>query len=101
MKLLASLVAVGAVSLTASVALAAEYVCAVRHEPNTSGLGSGGSLYVTTYTGANCTGTFVDSWLICTTGATYAQCATSYFQYTPDQLMTHFRILTDYATTSR
>src|SRR5262245_61282376 len=60
----------------------ADYVCFVIHRPATYssavGYGTEGSLHVSLYTGPSCTGTFVNQYTLCSTGAaTGGACATA------------------------
>lgn len=78
-----------AASVLWSGAAHAEYLCSVDFTPlDTLGKGSSGYIQFTTYTGQDCTGTFLSSWNVCTTGATSSGCiANSSFYYTSSELL--------------
>lgn len=58
----------------------AGYVCSVTVQPSNSSsiYGSSGSVWFTEYTGAACTGSFIATRRMCTSGATSTACPTNY-----------------------
>ena len=47
----------------------AEYICRWNWVPSSGGLGSSGYIQMTDYTGPSCTGTFLKTWVMCSSGA--------------------------------
>jgi hypothetical protein len=74
-KVLVAMSAFGAVALGAGTA-AADYPCSVEYYAGPSTVwGNEGSIYFAVYTGKNCTGTFVKSYALCSSGASSSSCA--------------------------
>jgi hypothetical protein len=68
----------------AGVASASE-VCDLFYLPSSSTLGSYGYIYFTLFTGANCSGSFVGEYWLCSSNATSQVCAsTSSYSFTSD-----------------
>jgi hypothetical protein len=88
-KALAGLVTFTGVALTADVASAAyEHVCYVMHNPSPSSPGTAGYLAFSVFTGPNCTGTYVNTYYLCSSGATFSGCSTTQ-RYSEAALLTH------------
>src|SRR4051794_20307334 len=69
-----TLAMVAAATTTSAHASGDAYVCDATYQPTNGGMGNYGSIGVTWYSGANCTGNFVDYAYYCTTGAYSYQC---------------------------
>jgi len=85
-KLIASFVAFTGISLSAGVASATNsYICYAYYYPGSSAQGSNGYVSASLYTGADCTGTPVASYVICSSSATSSACpVTSGYWYNSD-----------------
>jgi hypothetical protein len=60
---------------TMAMATVSEHVCSVSYVPGQGQLGNNGYVSVTLYSGAYCSGTNYGTQYLCTSGATYGQCA--------------------------
>ena len=60
---------------TMAVAAVSEHACSVTYVPGQGQLGNNGYVAVTLYSGAYCSGTYDGTQYLCTSGATYGQCA--------------------------
>jgi len=67
----------------------ADYICDAFFSPLTTiNKGTSGYVQFTTYTGPDCSGSFISSWSICSTGATATSCINNtQFHYTLTQLL--------------
>jgi hypothetical protein len=90
-RLLVPFVAFAVFSLTSGKASAAyDFVCWVRVTPGSSTMGSNGYLTVSLYTQADCAGSFVGSYNLCSAGATSGGCASSTtYRYSEAALHAH------------
>ena len=94
-KLVVALFVFGTVALAAKPASAAwGYVCDVLHYPGTSSLGTGGYLSVELYSASNCSGSYIATYYLMTSGNLYPNNA----YYSTEGLMASMRSLVDYAT---
>jgi len=68
----------------------ADYICSGDFYPNeTLGYGSSGRIRFTTYTGPDCSGSFIQVWNFCTTSPTTGSCiANAAFHYTASEFQT-------------
>lgn len=66
----------------------ASYPCQVTYHPNSSIWGSYGYILLSWYSGPNCSGTQEGGSYICSSGATYAYCASSSYHYPNTVILT-------------
>jgi hypothetical protein len=72
----------------------ADYVCYVRYFPVSATAGSEGYVNFTVYEGVGCTGTYVGSYNLCSTGATASSCvASTSYHYERLGLLANFESL--------
>jgi hypothetical protein len=77
-KSFVSLLAFAAISLSAGIASASQYICSAIYLPGSNSyFGSYGDYYISIYTGADCTGSFVGGYYFCSSGATATLCSSS------------------------
>lgn len=79
------------------------YVCQTSYLPTTvSALGNEGYLYVTMYTGANCTGSYIGTSYLCSTGATSIYCPDlAAFHHTRESLLANLQASANAAETGQ
>jgi hypothetical protein len=93
-KLLATAGAFSASLLSAGEA-SADYLCSVTYYPGAgTSVGNEGNVRITVYTGPSCTGSFVDTYYLCTGGATANVCSSvSIYRYERSGLLAMFSAL--------
>jgi hypothetical protein len=80
----------------------AAHVCYVGHVAGSGSFGSEGYVYFSLFTSPNCTGAFVGTMYLCTTGATSSSCvASTLYRHERQSLLTHLRMLQQAATTDQ
>lgn len=94
MKHLLGAVACVGVCLLADAAKA-DYVCKANFSPvTTTGKGNSGYVQFTTYSGPDCTGSFISVWNFCSVGATSSSCTeNTAMHYTSTQLLSQWDAL--------
>jgi hypothetical protein len=88
-KLIISLWGSVGIFLIAGTASATSYVCIADYVPGSTTLGSYGYVGFSLYTGTDCSGSYVGSYYLCSSGATSSLCCndTTYLYTSTTQLM--------------